>query len=508
MQARTARDRLDRILSIVGRAGRFWAPAMILVVLGTFASLAFAYTRERVYKSETLMLYREGIRSSELGEASSGSDPARKLGLKLKEMVLSRTRLQQIIDEYKLYPDIIEDRGYVDAVDEMRAHIAFRVKDGDTFGLSFEGNNAERVQAITARLAEALIGENSKRRAEQAEVTKEFIDAERSRSEEELKDKESSLSKFLSKHPEFVRESQNTGAAASALRANQQQKGAKPVDPNLLALEREANRLQERLGMPVTKPTPKKSEPASDPVLLAAKNEAEADLHAAQRELSDKLNQFTEQHPDVRAAKSKVKAAELKLKRALDALVAGNAALQQRGAEPLEEEATIDRATLENQLKKLNEEIAASKRKKVQKEEAKPDENAVGGAAWIVALETEWSQLNRDVQEARARNTQLQEKQFRASMAENAATSGRNAQMVIVDPAYRPTHPSKPSRTLIAASGIIATLFLAFALALGCALLDDRLYDRVDVERLEIGPLLAVVPKPPAHRGRRRAQRV
>src|SRR5581483_4288314 len=166
--------------------------------------------------------YREGIRSSDLGGPESGGDPARKLGMKLKEMVLSRTRLQQIIDEFKLYQKIIDDRGYVDAVDEMRNHIAFRVKDGDTFGLSFEGGDKDLVQKVTARLAEALVGENSKSREEQAEVTKEFLDVEKQRVEAELKEKESNLAKFLAKHPEFARESaqasgQNT--AGTAIRA-------------------------------------------------------------------------------------------------------------------------------------------------------------------------------------------------------------------------------------------------------------------------------------------------
>ncbi|HEX8952200.1 MAG TPA: hypothetical protein VF945_10175, partial [Polyangia bacterium] len=49
---------------------------------------------------------------------------------------------EQIIRDQFLYPDILEDRGAVDAVDEMRKHIAFRVQDGDTFGLSFDGDNA------------------------------------------------------------------------------------------------------------------------------------------------------------------------------------------------------------------------------------------------------------------------------------------------------------------------------------------------------------------------------
>jgi uncharacterized protein involved in exopolysaccharide biosynthesis len=244
-----------------------------------------------------------------------------------------------------------------------------------------------------------------------------------------------------------------------------------------------------------------KDSPATDPKLLAAKNEAENDVHQAQRELADKMAQFTEQHPDVRAARAKVKAAEAKLKRAQDAISAADSALLKTPDKP-DEEMAIDRPTLEMQLEKVNEEINAYKSKKRRESSQKAPEET-GGAAWIVALETEWSQLNRDVVEARGRTTQLQEKQFKASIVENAATSGRNAQMVIVDPAYKPTHPIKPSRSLLALTGMLISIGLALGLALGAALLDDRLYDAVDVERLGLAPLVGLVPRAAAERARR-----
>jgi len=471
-QVRTARDRLDRIVSIGWRSGRFWPAASVVVLVGTVASIIFTFTRQRVYKSETLMLYREGFRSAEAGVEPA--DPARKLTLKLKEMVLSRTRLQQIIDEHKLYPEIVSDRGYVDAVDEMRSHISFRVKDGDTFGLSFEGDDPARVQAITARLAVALIEENSKHRAAEAEATKEFLDAEHKHAEDELRDKEAALSKFLAKHPEFVRETQRAA----------QPKPHSGADPTLLALEREAGRIQERLGMPVQK---RPREVPADPKLTATRNAAEGELAQAQRELAEKLSQFTDQHPDVKAARAQVTAAEAKLKRAQD-MLADSAASQQKSGEA--DEGIIDRATLESQLKKVNDEIAAYKSKKTRDSEEKP-----AAATWIVALENDWSQLSRDVQEARARVSQLNEKQFKLSMLDTSV--GNIAHLEVVDPAYRPTHPTRPSRSFLLLVGMLLSLVLGLVAAVTLALLDDRLYDRVDVERLELMPLLAVVPRAP-----------
>lgn len=491
-EPRTARDRLDRTLSLIARTRRFVVPTAIFLVVGSLISVAYAIIRPRVYKSETLILYREGIRATDIIGGEEQGDRAHKLGLRLKEMVLSRTRLEQIIRETRLYPKLVEERGVIDAVDEMRKHIAFRVQDGDTFGLSFESDEPTRTQAVTARLADALILENSRTNSEQAGVTKDFLDRERERTEKELKEKETSLAQFLAKHPEFARETATTGAgqAGSAVRAQaaRQAAAAPRADATLATLEREATRLQERLGMPVKR----KGSVEIDPALAAAKADAESDVRAAQKDLSEKQSEFTEEHPDVRAARVRLKVAQEKLRRANEAINASTMTQQQRQAAKEDEEGSIDRGALENQLRRINEEIAVYKRRR-----ASPDTTAATTmvATSVVALETDWTRLNREVADARERFQSLEDKEFKASMVESAAATGNTAQMVVIDPAFVPTHAAKPGRTTIVGAGVAIATLLSMLLALGLAMLDDRLYDRVDVERLALLPLLSVVPR-------------
>ncbi len=457
-----------------------------------------ALTWKRIYRSETLILYREGISSANLGGADLGGDPARKLGLRLKEMVLSRSRLQQIIEEFKLYPEIVDDRGWVDAVDEMRLHIAFRVKDGDTFGLSFEADNPDRVQKVTAKLADVLILENSRTRTEQAEETREFLDREKKRNDEELKAKETNLATFLAKHPEFARETGQSagggggGQAGSAIRAVGRSAAAAAAagsgnsgDATVNALEREAARIQARLAVGNTHKTP-----LLDPRMQQQRTEAESEFAASQRDLGDKMSQFTEQHPDVKAAKLRVELARTRLKRANEALLSETARVP-------EESSNIDREALESALQKVNAEISSRKRKKRSEDgEAAPAVAAPSSSDWIVELETEWNRLNREVGETREKHQQLEDKQFKASLVESAASAGRDAQMQIVDEAFRPTHPGKPGRSTIAGAGLAISFFLSILMALSCAFFDDRIHDRVDLEQLEIAPLLSVVAKP------------
>jgi uncharacterized protein involved in exopolysaccharide biosynthesis len=490
VDVRTPRDHLDRAAALLGRSWRFRWYAALVMLLGATVSLAVALLLPRAYTSETLIIYREGIGARTItGTNDASAEAQQKLSLKLKEMVLSRTSLAKLIDEFHLYAAIVDRSGYVDAVNEMRKNIAFSAKDGETFGLSFTGTEPIMVQKMTARLAQELLSEHSKSRLEQAGETREFIDAEKRHSDEDLKEKETQLSTFIAKHPEFAKESNGAGAgtqAGIAVRAMTSAKGEKvPTDPQLAALMREATRIEARLGMPVKR----KADREIDPKLAAVRAEAESDLKSATRDLAEKSSQFTEEHPDVRAAKVRLKAAEAKLRRANEAIAANDASDRGKG-EPAEE-GSIDRGALESELKKVQEEIAIYRRRHSGDAPVPVTSN---GANAVVALETEWTRLNREVADARERNGQLESRQFKASIMENAVTSGRNAQMIIVDPAYKPTHPNK-GRTQVVIAGVVASVGLAILVSLLLTFLDDRLYDRVDVENLAVAPLLGVVPR-------------
>ena len=153
-------------------------------------------------------------------------------------------------------------------------------------------------------------------------------------------------------------------------------------------------------------------------------------------------------------------------------------AAAQKSAAKEADEGYIDRGALENELKRINDEIVEYKRHKAG---AAAPTNTM--ASSVVALETDWVRLNREVADARDRFQSLQDKEFKASMVESAEATGRTAQMVVIDPAFVPTHAAPPGRTMLMAAGLAATTVLAALFALGLAIVDDRIYDRVDIER-------------------------
>jgi uncharacterized protein involved in exopolysaccharide biosynthesis len=487
------REQVDVALGLLKRVARFWWVASIGVGLGIVACVVFLMMFRPKFRSETVILYREGIRSNVLGgEVGGGAD--RNIGNRLRELLLARTRLEKLVEEFKLYQDVVERRGMIDAVEEFRQRTSFKSRSVDTFAISFEGSSPEEVQAVTARLAEELVEEDSRLRQERARGTKDFLDAEKRRTEEDLKRRETELARFLADHPEFAFElTQNQGASIRAQQRGETMAasgGGAGGGSALSALERQVPRIKKRIA---DIDAGVKSPAAVDPALAAARSAAEAERDSARRALSQAQATYTEQHPDVRAAQARVQAAEAAVARA-DAAISAAVPLPSAPAGASEKEA------LEAQLRKIEVEIAllrAADPKKAATKRAEPD----APSNRIVALETDWTRLTRDVGEARLRNEQLEANYFKAQIAASSEFGGFASQLTIIDPAYKPVRPFTPGRSRYVGAILAVGAVLGTVVAALFALLDDRIYTAGDVRLV---PVLAVVPRAPRAKERRR----
>src|SRR5262245_49719291 len=128
------RERLERLRIILRRTRGYWKGALAVAVLVAVSGIGVAWHLPRVYMSETLVLVRDAIHTGP--EDDQGLHAAR-IAPRLKDLLVARSRLEAIISELKLYPSIVEKRGLLDAVEEMRLHVGFRSRDSDTFLISF-----------------------------------------------------------------------------------------------------------------------------------------------------------------------------------------------------------------------------------------------------------------------------------------------------------------------------------------------------------------------------------
>ena len=78
------------------------------------------------------------------------------------------------------------------------------------------------------------------------------------------------------------------------------------------------------------------------------------------------------------------------------------------------------------------------------------------------------------------------------------------AKLVIIDKAFLPARPAGKGRKIIALAGTLVFGFIGCVLAIGLALIDDRVYRRADIDVLGIAPVLIVIPQAKKRRWRRR----
>lgn len=488
-----ATDQLQSILRLLRRTARFWWVGVLAFAVGIAVTLAAAKVRRKQFRSEAVVFYQEGLQWTATEGVST-----RRIGQRLKDILLTRTKLTKVVEELGLHPALVAAGRIGEAVEEVRLAVNFRVNDGDIFVLSYTGSTPDEAQKVTAKLTDMLIEENTRLRSEQAEVARTFLDTEKKRNEAELAAKETALLRFLAQHPEFASEQSTIGVS---LRATTKRDSPSTTtapsgggDNALEALRREEERLRRQINSPSAIVAPQ------DPALVAAKNEAENRLHAAQRELTDRRSRYTEQHPDVRSAAKAVTEAEDALERATEALKAARVPIVDDGE---------SRKALEARLAQVQAEIAAAQqRRRPRDAERTPPVEPVSSseaAQRIVALETEWARLNREVSEARDRFAQLDTKEFMASMTASTLLSGKSAQIVVIDPAFLPAQAIGVSTKRFVIMGILAAFAIAIGVAMLFGLMDDRLYDHIDATRLAIAPVLIEITGASLAAGKARA---
>jgi uncharacterized protein involved in exopolysaccharide biosynthesis len=489
----TTREQLDRLMVLLRRSFAFWKRALAVFVVGALFSVAFVFTRPRSYRSETVILYQETIRSSDVTGSEGSSEGARRVGARLREMLLSRASLEPIISDLNLYPDRVIRGEPIEAVEEMRKNIMFRAQqDGDTYDISFTGDSPTVVQEVTRRLGECIIQEAARSREDKAKTLKEFLAAESVRNDAELRQKEADLARFVNVHPEYARRLQGLPAQAGTSFTGPGNGGG-GGDPLLSSLEARAARIERQLA---GKTLPPGAPPKPGPKFQPPPDSAE--LVAARRDLADKLSRFTDRHPDVIAARNRLAAAEQAQAAVNDAAAAAWRAQQTDDLLPLE--SSMDEVALRKELARLQVQIANRRFALIGSPGTPSDAGVIAGGTTAPALELDFRRLQEEVNDGRDRQQQLEGRLFRASITASSVMDDRNIQVSVLDPAYLPVRAVSKPRSFLLAGLLAVALVLGIATAFISANLDDRIYDRNDVERLDILPVIAIIPKPTPHK--------
>jgi polysaccharide biosynthesis transport protein len=469
------REQLAGAAAFLRRMRRFWRTTAVILVLGGAAAVVFLLVRSPTYRSEAVVLYTEGVRGAEDAERRADG---RSVTVRLKEILMSRASLDAVVRQFDLYPEVRRKRGAGDAAVELRQHVEFRAPGGDTFAIAFTGSTPSEAQAVTARLAELVIGQDSELRKKRATMMRDFLETERRSTDARLRDAETALASFIAAHPRFALDA-TPFATGAAIRASLG--GATPQSPQSGVVRRRVAppQVQDVAGAAGPRATPAPAPAlARERDATAEEGRASAALAAARANLTELSVRFTAAHPDVRAAQAEVDRATSRLTAARSAALAAQAAAASapppRDEEPMPEvRAVAPPARAPVVVTPAPEPRAATAPSAVPVRA--PD---------MVALETEWVRLTRGVTEARQHQDEVERALFKANTAVSSETGGHGVEVTMIDPAFLPQTPVPPGRSVIVAFFASGALLLGLVGALVRAVLDDSVYVGRDVGRL------------------------
>ena len=458
-------------LEIARRRLKYIVIPLVLAIIGTSIFLIFA---ERVYKASTLVL----VTPQRVPEAFIPSTVTARIDERLQSIaqeVMSRTRLEQVIAELKLYQKERRHMSQEEVVALMQKNIKVELptkkEEKGYFTISYMGSDPTMTTTVTNRLASLFIEENLKLREQQAVGTTEFLNAEVNTAKAKLDTMETEISSYKRKFMGELPEQRDTNLKI----LEQLQQQFQRVGESLRAAQDRKLFIQKQMSdmeMPIPSGEEGTAGKAGSKAEMVGSYETQREN--LKRSLEDLTTKYKENHPDVVAMKRKLSELETK-KDTFDIK-----------KDPRYKE-------LGNQLTITQMEI-----KRLASEEANISAQIGRYRARLESMpmrEQDMAALLREYHNTKETYERLLKKNQEAQQAENLERRQKGEQFKVVDPARVPEKPFSPDIPKVILIGLLAGLGTGLALAFVREQLDRSFHDVEDAE-LTLGlKALAMIPK-------------
>jgi polysaccharide chain length determinant protein (PEP-CTERM system associated) len=461
MQAPQQDGGLEAALEVWRR--RKWLSIFIFATVFTAVMSVTVFLPDIYESTATILVERQQVPEAFVqATVTSGVD----LRLQtITQQVLSRSRLEGLINRFGLYADILQRVSLEEVIETMRKDIVLEQKGkphsrgkDDTpvaFTISYKGKNPQQVAQVTNTIASFYIDENLKVREQQATGTAEFLGAQLIEVKQKLEEQEKRLSQFKERYMGELPEQLSANLAVLERLNAQLRLSNEKLAKNTEQRAALAQQLAELEGLKSPSKTRAAvlSDTQPDPKVLQ--------LEKLQQDLASLRARYNDNYPDIIWLKSVIVALEQQ------PTAPHNSKKPDQDTEsplnPYVQQLKKEFGTLDAEIKALRIEeqnLLSSIHLYQQRVESTP------------RRDQELQLLLRDYDTAKSRYQSLLKRDEEAKLAESLEQRQKGEQFRLLEAALPGKKPVKPKRSKY----VLLGLFAALGLAGGAVVLIERLH--------------------------------
>lgn len=421
----------------------------------------------------------------------------------LKIKVLSRTALEQLIEDFDLYPKqrqtmLVEDvvailRANIDMVQEIPRPRWGEEPQPTAFRVQFTYWDPKKATDVTQKVGSLFVDQNIRDRGALAGATNRFLENQLAESREKLEAQERRLEDFRQRHGRELPTQMTSNLQALTLAQTRVQGIVESI-----ARDRDRKLMLDRLYREAAAEPPvatataagqRTAGPGGPPVPLSVRQQlADARATLAALEL-----RYKPDHPDVVRMRRLI--ADLEPKAATEAQLAASNAPSESIDAPIAEVDPARRERLRQmraEIESLDRQMAfkESEEQRIRTEIAEYQRRVEA----VPGLESEWVALTRDYDTQQIAYRDLLQKSNAAQLAANLEEENISERFRIVDPAVVPVRPLPSQRIRYNAAGLAIGLLIGLGIAALLELRDKSFRSEADVLDVLSLPVLATVP--------------
>jgi polysaccharide chain length determinant protein (PEP-CTERM system associated) len=491
----------DTYWSVLKRRRRWF---LVPIIAGWAIVWAISWLVPPVYRSEALILVEEQKVPKDYVVPNVTTGIQERLQT-LTQQIMSRTRLQHIIEQYHLYPKEAERLSLDEHIDRMRKDIEIELvqskdrKELTAFRIYYSAPNPVLAQSVTAELTSLFIDENLRNREQLTESTTAF-----------LRQQLDEAGKHLGEQEQKIREykAQYIGQLPSQLESNVQiltgLQGQSHLEEDELNRAKQHNLYLESL----LEQYRNRHDDITDGKTVQLPEALDQELTRLKTELADASAHDTEDHPDIIKLKSQIAATSKMRKQISDDLSTpaapdstakttpdNHASLTTAPAMQLESELKANRLEMENRDRELKQLQARIEDYRVRLNQTPMREQQL-------------SDLMRDYDQSHANYESLLAKKNQSELATNLEKRQGGEQFTVIDPPSLPQKLYGPNRFAWNWIGLGLGVLLGLVTGAGTEMGDDRVHSEKELKALFKAPVLTEIPPLPTAEEMRAQSRV